>query len=130
MPFRHNDVPELAKSPDKVTVEEAARVVKAPVEAVVAPIAVELIPVAVVLKLEDVMVRALAPVEIDEADSPDKVRAPEVAVKLSAPVVWVKPLEAVKRPADVIVPDPEVEIFPDVETVPSSVIVNLETPPD
>lgn len=70
--------------------------VNLPVEAVVAPMAVELIPVAVVLKLDDVKVKALAPVETEEADNPERDSVPEVAVKLSAPVVWVNPLDAVK----------------------------------
>jgi hypothetical protein len=77
---------------------------KAPVEAVVAPMAVELIPVAVVLKLEDVIVKALEPVLILDADSPDNARAPDVPVKLIAPVVTVKPFDAVSSPAEVIVP--------------------------
>jgi hypothetical protein len=88
--------------------------VNLPVDAVVAPIAVELIPVAVVLRLDDVNVKALAPVEIEEAERPDNAKAPEVPVKLSAPVVNVKPLLAVNNPekvgfptvAKVIVPDP------------------------
>ena len=101
-----------------------------PVEGVVAPIAVEFIPVEVVLKLPDVMVRLFAPVEIDEAPSPDRVKEPEVEVKESAPVVSVRPFDAVRVPALVIVPDPVVDIFPEVERVPSSLIVNLEDPPD
>ena len=44
-----------------------------------------------VLKLPDVMVMLFAPVLIDEADNPDRVKAPDVAVKFNAPVVWVKP---------------------------------------
>jgi hypothetical protein len=77
--------------------------------------AVPLIPVAVVLKLLEVNVRALDPVLIEEAFKPERARAPEVAVRLSAPAVRVKPLEAVNNPADVIVPDPVVEMFPEVE---------------
>jgi hypothetical protein len=61
--------------------------VNLPVDAVVAPIAVELIPVAVVLKFEEVKVRALAPVEIEEAERPERDSVPEVAVKFNAPVV-------------------------------------------
>lgn len=87
------------------------REVKAPVEAVVAPMGVELMPVAVVLKFEEVKVKAFTPVEIDEADKPDRVSAPEVAVRESAPVVKVRPL------ADVIVPEPVVEILLEVEMV-------------
>ena len=40
-----------------------------------------------VLKLPEVKVMLLAPKSIDEADSPDNVKAPEVAVKFKAPVV-------------------------------------------
>lgn len=89
-------------------------VVKAPVEAVVAPMAVELMPVAVVLKLEDEIVKAFIPVLIEEAPRPESVKPPDVAVRLSAPPVTVKPFEAVSSPAEVMVPVPDVEIFPDV----------------
>ena len=98
-------------APDaKVVLPEEERVVKAAVDGVVAPIAVELMPVAVVLKLEEVKVNAFAPASIAEAESPVKFNVPEVAVKFSAPVVWVNPLEAVKVPAEVMVPVPVVEI--------------------
>jgi hypothetical protein len=73
------------------------RVVKAPVDWVVAPIAVLLIPVAVVLKLLLVKVRAFAPVEIEEALSPERLNVPLVAVRFNAPVVWVKPFDAVSN---------------------------------
>ncbi len=43
--------------------------------------------------------------------------SPEEAVRLSAPVVRVRPFEAVRRPALVMVPDPVVEIFEEVEMV-------------
>lgn len=39
------------------------------------------------LKLPEVMVMLLAPLSIEEADSPERVKAPEVAVKFKAPVV-------------------------------------------
>lgn len=112
----------------KVVVPEEVKVVKAPVPAVVAPIAVELIPVEVVLKLEEVIVKALAPVEMEEMERPDKVRAPDVAVRFIAPVVKVKPLEAVRRPVEV---NPEVAVMsPEivgvaVQTVP----VTVKLPP-
>ena len=61
--------------------------VNLPVEAVVAPIAVELIPVAVVLKFDEVNVKALAPELIEEALNPDSDSVPLVAVKFKAPVV-------------------------------------------
>ena len=62
--------------------------------------------------------------------SPVEEMAPEVDVRDNAPVVMVKPLEAVSVPAEVIVPLEVVEIFPDVESVPASVIVKVEEPPD
>ena len=40
--------------------------------------------------------------------------APEVPVMLTAPVVTVKPLEAVSKPAEVMVPVEEVEMLPEV----------------
>jgi hypothetical protein len=71
------------------------RLLKAPVEAVVAPIAVELIPLAVVLKLDEVTVNALTPVLIDEAARPFRANEPLVLVRLTAPVVTLRPLDAV-----------------------------------
>ena len=47
-----------------------------------------------------------------------KLSAPEVEVKLSAPVVKVKPLDAVKSPAEVIVPAPVAAMLPEVVTLP------------
>jgi len=88
---------EEAPVPNVVFPEEVS-VVKAPVEGVVAPMAVPLIPVAVVLKLPDVKVILLAPVLIDEADRPDKAKAPEVPVKFKAPVVRVNPDENLPVP--------------------------------
>jgi hypothetical protein len=88
----------------RVVAPDEVRVVNAPVEVVVAPIAVELIPVAVVLKLDEVIVKALAPVLIDDTPKPDKVKAPEVPVIFTAPVVVVKPLLAVR--VDEKRPDP------------------------
>ena len=49
-------------------------------------------------------VKAFAPVDIEEADKPDKAKAPEAAVKFKAPVVRVKPFEAVKVEAKAPVP--------------------------
>ena len=112
----------------------AVSVVKAPEAAVVAPIWVALIPVAVVLKVEapvpEVIVRALVPVLMLDALRPDRVKAPEVAVRLAAPVVRVRPLLAVSKPAEVMVPEPVAEILPEVEIVPSSLMVSLDTAPD
>ena len=47
---------------------------------------------------------------------PNPVRAmePLVPVRLRAPVVKVRPLEAVKSPAEVIVPEPVAEMLPEV----------------
>lgn len=113
-----------------VTVELVASVVKAAVEGVVVPIAVALIPVAVVVRLLAAMSKLFIPVEIVDPERPVKFNPPEVAVKLSAPVVCVKPLDAVNSPADVIAPVPFVTILPDVVSVPFSLMVNFETPPD
>ena len=88
----------------------------------VAPILVELIPVAVVLKLPEVNKILFAPKLADDAPSPDKVSAPEVPVRFSAPVVKVSPLLAVRSPAEVTVPVPEVEIFPEVVTASPAVL--------
>lgn len=42
----------------------------------------------------------------------------------------MKPFEAVSVPAEVIVPEPVVEMLPEVERVPASVIVKVGEPPD
>lgn len=47
------------------------------------------------MKFEEVIANVLAPVLIEEAVKPESVNAPDVPVKLIAPVVSVKPLEAV-----------------------------------
>jgi hypothetical protein len=91
--------PERVRLPAIEAFDVVVRVVNAPVEGVVAPIAVALIPVAVVLKLDDVNVKAFEPVSIDEAPKPERLIAPEVPVKLIAPVVSVNPLLAVRSPA-------------------------------
>jgi hypothetical protein len=105
------------------------RVVNAPLAAVVTPIAVLLIPVADVLKLPEVKVISLTPRLILDADRPERESEPDVPVRLNAPVVWVNPLEAVSKPAEVIVPVPVVKILPLVESVPASVIVKVGVPP-
>ncbi len=96
----------------------AVKVVNVPVEGVVAPIAVELIPVAVVVKLPEVKLMLFEPALMDDAESPERDRAPDVAVRFSAPVVCVKPFEAVSVDAEVIVPEPLVEILPDAVMLP------------
>jgi hypothetical protein len=103
-------------------------VVNVPAAAVVAPSTVELIPVAVVLKFPDVNIRLLAPVEIEDADKPDNVIAPDVPVILIAPVVSVNPLLALSNPAEVIVPVPVVEIFPDVVITSPAVVGDKVVP--
>lgn len=52
-------------------------------------------PAAEIDQLFEVIAKVFVPVDIDELDKPDKDRAPEVAVKFNAPVVKVKPFEAV-----------------------------------
>ena len=73
-----------------------------------------LIPVPVVLMLLAVMVSAEAPVLIEEAPRPERLSAPEVPVIFTAPVVTVRPLEAVRSPAEVMVPEPVAEMLPEV----------------
>lgn len=108
----------------------SVRLVNAPVEGVVAPMAVLLIPVAVVLKLLAVIVNAFVPVLMLDADSPERESAPDVALRLRLPVVKVNPLEAVRSPALVTVPEPIVVMLPEVDKLPFSSIVNVLTPPD
>jgi len=84
-------------------------------------------PAEVTAKVPEVTVESVKPFEVVEmVDVPRPVRdkAPEVPVRLIAPVVKVKPLLAVRSPADVTVPEPDVEIFPDV------VIASPEVPGD
>ena len=63
----------------------------------------------------------LAPVLIDEADNPERVKAPDVAVKFKAPVVWVNPFwavtvdEAVKVPVFIV--DPSIVVLPEESTL-------------
>ena len=111
VPFPIAVLPEVVAS--EVPIVELSEV-KAPVEAVVAPIAVPLIPVPVVLMLLAVMVSAEAPVLIEEAPRPERLSAPEVPVIFTAPVVTVRPLEAVRSPAEVMVPEPVAEMLPEV----------------
>ena len=121
-----SDAPEVPRF--VVPVDE--RVVKAPVDGVVAPIAVLLIPVAVAVKLPEVISKLFTPALIDDADNPERLNTPEVAVRLIAPVVRVSPFDAVKRPADVIAPVPVVAIFPLVVRFPSSLMVRVAEPED
>ena len=116
---------------EREVLPEDERVVKAAEEGVVAPIAVLLIPVAVVLKLEEVMVKALAPVEILDAPRPERVSAPEVPVIVTGPVVTVRPLEAVRRADEVMVPSkPVVVKLPEVVALPFSSTVKEVKPLD
>ena len=85
---------------------------------VTVPLPIEVAPVPVVFKFNGAPTKdkLLAPVLIEEAPSPESVRAPEVPVRFKAPVVRVKPLEAVNNPAEVTVPVPVLEILPVVVT--------------
>ncbi len=63
----------------------------------------------------------LSEVSVKAYEFPDvavevKLAVPEVLVKFKAPVVRVKPFDAVRSPAEVVVPDPVVDIFPEVVT--------------
>jgi hypothetical protein len=63
-----------------------------------------LIPVDVVLNVEapvpEVMVRALVPRLMEDVPKPERVKAPEVAVRLRAPDASVNPVSPVSDPAD------------------------------
>src|ERR1700694_5307225 len=62
-----------------------------------------------------------------EAPRPVTESAPDVAVRFKAPVARVRPLEAVSRPADVMVPDPVVDMLPTVDKLPdASILVRSE----
>lgn len=84
---------------------------KVPVEL---PIAV--FPVEAVFKLSVGAVIAAVPDERVNVSpvSPVLETAPDVEVRDKAPVVCVNPFDAVNAPAEVIVPVPDVEIFPEV----------------
>lgn len=121
--------------------------VRVPVE-VIAP--EEIVPILVRLPVESIL--CVPPVKIAVIASstlvvvvPDAVifNAPEIVPVLEIPpellfmpLVTFNPLDAVKSPADVIVPVPVVEILfdvvivPEVERSPFSLIVNLVFPPD
>jgi hypothetical protein len=106
------------------------KVVNAPVDGVVAPIAVLFIPVDVVLKLFEIIVRSFAPKLMLDADSPERDSAPDVAVRLRAPLDNVNPFDAVSSAFEVIVPVPVVAIFPLVVKFPNSLIVRVADPDD
>lgn len=100
-------------------VEAAAPVkLRAPAEvsASVPDVAVEMVRFPEVLVQADAppddRVSVFAPVEMLDAESPESESAPLVAVRLSAPVVWVKPFEAVRSPAKDPVPVPVAEMLP------------------
>ena len=75
----------------KVIVLFAASVVNAPEDLVSVPMAVLFIPVEVTLKLLDEIVKLFPPVSIEEVPKPERFKLPDVAVKLSGPVVRVSP---------------------------------------
>ncbi len=90
-PFNVKALPVLPAVNDpadaSVVLPDDERVVKAAVAGVVVPIAVPLIPVAVTLKVAEVINKLFTPASIVDAESPERFKAPDVAVKLSAPVV-------------------------------------------
>jgi len=118
-----------AAAEDRVVLPLDVKVVNLALLCRSAPMAVLLIPVVVVLKLvavtkkfPAVRLRLLAPVLIEDADSPDRVIAPEVPEILTAdPAVTVNPLEAVSSPLEVIVPVPVVDKLLEEETLPEVV---------
>jgi hypothetical protein len=93
-------------------------------------------PEAAAAGAKEASVRVLAsPVVLVEvmAVVPKPVRAilPEVPVMVCWPVVWTKPLDAVKVELEVMVPEPVVAIVPEVYRLPAVVTVNcalLPTP--
>ena len=90
------------------------------------------------LKLPEVLVqpeappevkpRVFKPVLIEELERPDSVRAPDVAVRFNAPVVKLKPFEAVSNPAEVMVPEPVAEMLPEVVIASPAVAVDKVVP--
>ncbi len=116
--------------PEIEAVPVVVRLVKLPVDGVVKPMAVPLIPVAVVLRLFELIIMLFPPASIDAAVKPESARVPEDAVRFNAPPVNVKPLEAVSKPALVIVPVPVVKIFPEVVRLPFSLISRVADPLD
>jgi len=82
-------------------------------------------PLALTFKLLAVMIKLLVPVLIDDANSPERLIAPDVPVTLTAPALTVNPFDAVNSPLEVIVPVPVVEILPEVDSVPLARMVKL-----
>src|SRR5258708_32730121 len=78
---------------EKVTLPLAERVVKVPVEGVVAPMAVALIPVAGEVKLFAGMRRVFGPVLIEEVESAERDKTPDVAGRVNAPVGCGSPFD-------------------------------------
>ena len=76
----------------------------------------------------------MAPVEIEDAASPAKLKAPEVEVRLRAPVVKVKPFEAVKvwdevnEPALVVKMPLAPMLIAEVLAVPNEIVPLVEVP--
>ena len=81
------------------------RVVKYPAEGLRAPITVELIPVASTLKLDEVNKVLLLPTSNVNPERPVAEILPDVPFIFKAPVVRVKPFDAVRLPDAVIVPN-------------------------
>ena len=122
--------PAKVRFPDTDALPVVVSVVNVAAAGVVAPMTVPLIHVVVTLKLPAVKRTLLAPKSNDEAPRPARDNDPEVAVRLSAPVVSVKPFEAVNNPAEVTVPIPVVVMLPLVVRLPFSLIVKVAEPLD
>jgi len=75
---------------------ESVKLENVPAAAVVAPITVPFMPVCVVLKLAEVIVRSYPLALIAEAVRPVSDKAPDVPLRLIAPVVKARPLAAVR----------------------------------
>ena len=76
----------------------------------------------------EVKPRVFKPVLMEELERPDSVRAPDVAVRFNAPVVKLKPFEAVSNPAEVMVPEPVAEMLPEVVIASPAVAVDKVVP--
>lgn len=92
--------------------------VKVPVKALVVTVDCGLMAMESEPAVDEEKVALLDPVRVTAKE-------PEVEVKLRAPVVRVKPFEAVKLPAEVIPPDEVVTMLPVVEMV----ILLAKSPP-
>ena len=76
----------------------------------------------VVSRLPETVAAPVTPKLLESIVLPVTVSAPP---KLVAPVVTANPFEAVSNPAEVIVPTPEVEMFPEVVKLSKPVVGNM-----